>query len=220
MSKIKVLELFAGSRSIGTTAEELGMTVFSSDINPFEKIDYVVDILEFDVEKVPFIPDVVWGSPPCTSFSVASIGHHWVSGEEFTPKTEAAELGIRILNKTLEIIQFFLKKNPNLIYFIENPRGKMRKSPEMKKLDRTTVWYCQYGDDRAKPTDIWSNNLKSPFNPTGFGARTCFNGNKNCHHQPAPRGSKTGTQGRKGAYDRSKLPKQLCIEILQSVKTP
>lgn len=44
---MNVLELFAGSRSIGKEAEKLGYNVFSSDLNKFEKIDYAVDILEF-----------------------------------------------------------------------------------------------------------------------------------------------------------------------------
>ena len=42
---MKVLELFAGSRSIGKVADKLGYEVFSSDINNFDKIDYVVDVL-------------------------------------------------------------------------------------------------------------------------------------------------------------------------------
>ena len=53
---MKVLELFAGSKSIGKAAESLGMEVFSSDIEAFEGIDYVTDILKFDVDKVPFRP--------------------------------------------------------------------------------------------------------------------------------------------------------------------
>lgn len=65
---MNLLELFAGSRSIGSVGEELGMKVFSSDINNFENIDYVTDILEFDVTNVPFIPDVIWASPPALSF--------------------------------------------------------------------------------------------------------------------------------------------------------
>jgi hypothetical protein len=46
----------------------------------------------------------------------------------------------------------------------------------------------------------------------------CFNGNTNCHHQPAPRGSQTGTQGIKGNYLRSIVPEELCFEILTSIK--
>ena len=65
---MKVLELFAGSRSIGKAAEKLGMQVYSSDINNFENIDYVTDILKFDYSKVPFVPDILWASPPCTFF--------------------------------------------------------------------------------------------------------------------------------------------------------
>ena len=51
---MKVLELFAGSRSVGKIAEELGMEVFSSDLTPFDGIHYAVSILDFDVTKVPF----------------------------------------------------------------------------------------------------------------------------------------------------------------------
>jgi len=41
---MNVLELFAGSRSIGKVAEELGYNVFSVDIEPFKNIDLVKDI--------------------------------------------------------------------------------------------------------------------------------------------------------------------------------
>ena len=34
-------------------------------------------------------------------------------------------------------------------------------------------------------------------------------------NESAPRGSKTGTQGLKGAYERSKVPYQLCKELLE-----
>ena len=209
--KIKVLELFAGSRSIGNAAESLGYEVFSSDINNFEGIDYVVDILNFDTNKVPFKPDIIWASPPCTYFSVASIGKHW--NEDHTPKSKNALIGVSYVSKTLEIIKT-LKPNK---WYLENPRGKLRKLQVVKGLPRTTVWYCTYGDKRAKPTDIWSNNIFSLFNVDGWRPRPeCFNGNKNCHHEFAPRGSQTGTQGLKGNYDRSKIPNELCFEILKS----
>src|SRR5574343_40807 len=62
---MNVLELFAGSRSIGKVAEARGHKVFSSDIQPFERIDHVGDILKMDLNIVPFVPDMVWASPPC-----------------------------------------------------------------------------------------------------------------------------------------------------------
>ena len=64
---------------------------------------------------------------------------------------------------------------------------------------------------------IWTNNLRSLLNPKGWQPRPeCYNGNKNCHHEAAPRGSRSGTQGLKGNYNRSKIPKELCREILST----
>ena len=53
---MNILELFSGSRSIGKIGEERGHNVFSSDFNDFPNTNYVVDIMEFDVNKVPFVP--------------------------------------------------------------------------------------------------------------------------------------------------------------------
>jgi hypothetical protein len=199
---MQLLELFAGSRSLGKEAEKLKFNVFSSDINNFNKIDYVINILDFDYNKVPFKPNIIWASPPCTGFSVASIGRNW--NYDKTPKTETARIGIELVNKTIEIINYYKPQ----FFFIENPRGMLRKMPIMEQFKRHTVTYCQYGDNRMKPTDIWTNsNLWQPKPP-------CKNGD-NCHIA-APRGSTTGTQGLKGAYERSKIPELLCKEILLS----
>ncbi len=209
-NKIKLLELFAGSRSVGKVAEELGYDVFSVDINNFNNIDYVIDILNFDYDEVPFIPDIIWASPPCTYFSVASIGHHW--NKNHTPKTKEAVLGCEIVLKTISIIKHYKPK----YFYIENPRGKLRKLNFMKEFDRTTITYCQYGDKRMKPTDIWSNNIYSLLKPNGWKPKPICKNGDNCH-EAAPRGSKTGTQGIKGNYERSKIPYALCKEILLSI---
>ena len=169
---MKTLELFAGSRSFSKVAERLGHEVYTTDNQDFEKIDQVCDIFDFDVDKLPYAPDMIWTSPPCTSFSVASIGHHW--NKDNTPKTEKAELGVAIVKKTIDIIEQLQPK----YWFIENPRGKLRKLDFMQDFSRKTVTYCSYGDMRMKPTDIWTN--------FDFTTRPmCFNGNKDCHHEPA-----------------------------------
>tara|TARA_R110002033_G_C3837147_1_gene234483 strand:+ start:68 stop:712 length:645 start_codon:yes stop_codon:yes gene_type:complete len=208
--KLKVLELFAGSRSIGKVADELGYEVFSVDINNFEGIDLAKDIEFITKDDIPFVPDVIWASPPCTTYSIAAISHHRDMGK---PKTDFAAKSDRLVLNTLKLI-----KEYNCKYFIENPRGYLRKMDFMLGIPKTTVWYCRYGDTRAKPTDIWSNHIHSLFNMQGWQPRLeCFNGNKKCHHQSAPRGSRTGTQGMKNNYERSKIPYQLCKEILLSI---
>lgn len=207
--KMKVLELFAGSQSIGKAAESLGHEVYSVDVKDFEGVDLSQDIEFLTPDQIPFTPDAIWASPPCTTYSIAAISHHRDNG---TPKTDFAAKSDRLVLNTLKLIAHY-----NCSYYIENPRGYLRKMPFMQNIPRATVWYCQYGDTRAKPTDIWTNNLRSIFNPNGWQPRPeCWNGRKNCH-ESAPRGSRTGTQGLKGNYERSKIPNELCLEVLQAI---
>ena len=203
-----LLELFAGSRSVGKVGDEMGMNVFSVDWQKFDDIDLAIDIADLTISDVPFVPDVVWASPDCTTYTIAAISTHR-NGTE--PKSEYAKKCDHVNQHFIGLIKEWLKINPDMVFFIENPRGMLRKMPFMQEFTRHTVWYCQYGDDRAKPTDIFTNSKK------WIPREVCFNGNTNCHHQPAPRGSKTGTQGRKGSYQRSMIPKELCKEILNTI---
>lgn len=209
MKPKKLLELFAGSKSIGTIAEQMGMKVFSVDWSPYENIDLVIDIEELEIEHIPFVPDIIWLSPDCATYSVAAVSHHRKNGIE--PLTDYAIKCDNVNKHWILLLKKWLEINPNMVYFIENPRGMLRKMPFMQEFTRHTVWYCQYGEDRAKPTDIWTNSK------TWIPRAECHNGNRNCHHQPAPRGSVSGSQAIKGSYNRAKVPSQLCIEILNSV---
>jgi hypothetical protein len=210
MKQLKGVEFFAGSRSVGKVAEFLGMTVFSIDWQPFPNINYVGDIEYMNISDIPFIPDWGWFSPDCKTYSIASVSKHRINA--IHPKSEYAIKCDRVNQHFIQMIDTWIKINPNFIYFIENPRGMLRKMPFMQKFKVQTVWYCQYGDNRAKPTDIWTNCANWVPRPI------CKNGNTNCHHEKAIRGSKTGTNGRKDSFERSKIPTELCIEVIQAIQ--
>lgn len=213
---MKILELFAWSRSIWKVADGLWYYTYSTDLYEFEWINKACDILDFDYRNIWFIPDIIWASCPCTTYSIASCWTH--RNKDYSAKTEEAKIWDLIVLKTLEIIKYFEKLNPNLKWYIENPRGILRKMDFMKYLPiRKTITYCSYWDIRMKPTDIWTNNKNWEPKPM------CHNYkydkdwnviNKHCHHESARRGARTWTQGLKWDYERSKIPYELCKEIL------
>ena len=214
---MKVLELFAGSRSIGRSAEKFGCEVFSVDWEAYEDINLTIDIGEMQLSHVPFVPDIVWASPDCTTYSIAAVSKHRRNSVE--PVSDYAIKCDAVNQHWISLIDEWLQINPDLVFFIENPRGMLRHMPFMKRFKRHTVWYCKYGDDRAKPTDIWTNST------TWTPREECHNYkydkdgniiNKHCHHESARRGAKTGSQGRDDSYNRSKIPSELCDEIIKS----
>ncbi len=167
ISNPKLLELFKGTGSVGKQAKKMGFQVTSLDLDPIYTPDIETDILEWDYKKWSnennYVPDMIWSSPPCNTFSPMVYRLKERDVETAKPLSERAKLGTKILYKTLEIIDYFLKKNPKLLFIIENPRGMMRKDKEMKKLARETTLYCLYGDFKKKPTDFW-NNFPSGLN--------------------------------------------------------
>ena len=205
---MKVLELFAGTRSIGKAFEEKGHEVYSVDWNKdFENINLYADISTLTADAIIEKfgePDVIWASPDCTSYSIAAISHHRKREESgnLAPVSEYAKFCDKTNKHVIELIK---ELNPKY-WFIENPRGGLRKMSFMQGLPRYTVTYCQYGDKRMKPTDIFTNHPHPKFKPM------CKNGDS-CH-EAAPRGSKTGTQGLKGAKERSVIPEKLCKHIV------
>ena len=207
---MKVLELFAGTRSISKAFEKRGHDTYSVEWNrDFENISLYDDVNNLTADKViqlcGGIPDVIWASPDCKTYSIAGISHHRKKNIE-TGNLDAISDYAKFCDKTNKHVIDLIKKINPKFYFIENPRGGLRKMDFMKDLPRYTVTYCQYGDTRMKPTDIWTNHPNPQFKPI------CKNGDK-CH-EPAPRGSRTGTQGLNNDRERAKIPVLLCEHIV------
>ena len=153
-----VLELSAGTQSVGKVAAEMGWEVVSIDNKSVKRFvkrlpepTIVCDIMEWDYTCFqPGHFSVVWASPPCTAFSQLK---HFNSTRK--PRDEQIqdikEQGLPLLDKTIEIIQYFQPKK----YFLENPAtGKMKM---FLKGPFTDVSYHAYGYDYKKPTRIWHN---------------------------------------------------------------
>lgn len=206
-----IFDFFAGTGSSTKAFKDAGHTVITFELEPRFNTTETVDIFQLNANKLIEKygqPNFVWASPPCTAFSVASIGHHWTGGKgAYIPKTELAVINQDLVAHTKKLIN---ELNPTHGYLIENPRGMLRKLPVVQDLPRQTVTYCSYGDDRMKPTDLFGEVKNWQPRPACKPGASC--------HQAAPRGSRTGTQGLKNAELRSKVPYALGLEILNTIK--
>ena len=206
---MKVLELFAGTRSIGRAFEAHGHQVFSVEWDKrFENIDLYADVLTVTAEQIIKAfgcPDVIWASPDCTTYSVAAISTHRKreANGNLLPVTEYAKFCDKVNAHVVELIKELAPK----YWFIENPVGGLRKMDFMKDLPRYTVTYCQYGERRQKPTDIFTNHPNPNFKEPCKRGAPC--------HDAAPRGSKTGTQALKNAIEKARIPVMLCEHIVK-----
>ena len=199
-----VFDLYAGTGSATQAFADAGHTVIKIELDEYfqaHERDVLNLTADYLVNKYG-VPDFIWASPPCTTFSVASCGTYWTP--EGQPRNQKALDGINLVAHTLQLIG---ELNPSKGYLVENPRGMLRKQLIMNGFERRTVTYCQYGESRMKPTDLWGHVPGWVHRPM------CQNGDV-CH-EAAPRGSRTGTQGLKGAKERSKIPYELSLELLQ-----
>jgi len=205
-----MFDFFSGTGSSTQAFRDAGDTVITFELDEqFEATEHA-DINALTAERLLQQygrPDFVWASPPCTSFSVASIGRHWLKGgENPKPKTEAAAQGMQTVENTRKLIE---QLDPKYGFLIENPRGMLRKLPVLRDLPLATITYCQYGDTRMKPTDLWG------YVPNWRPRPACKNGDT-CH-EAAPRGSRTGTQGLANAKTRSMIAPELGQDIRQAI---
>jgi hypothetical protein len=185
-----------------------------------------VDIMQWDdAEWIDFLKtegpfDFVWASPDCKCFSIANgnqFSNHWGSyrglpNQVLQPISEEAKESIELVRRCIWIAE----QNTELCkmigrpwgyWVLENPRGLLRKLPMMERHQRATVTYCQYGDTRMKPTDLWG------LFPRTWQPKSCKNGDT-CH-VPSPRGTVSGTIAL--TYrDRIKIPEELLKSLFRA----
>ncbi len=210
-----MLELFAGTHVVSDAFRRAGWETYTVEWDRrFDGITLYEDVSKLSVDDIVKLcrghPDVIWASPDCTSYSVMAIStHRHKVGDVLMPKTPYAEF----CDRTNEHVVDLIRALAPTYCFIENPMGGFRTMPFIRAGEREglfkryTVTYCQYGETRQKPTDIWTNHPAPAFKPPCKRGAPC--------HMSAPRGSKNGTQGIKVAIERAKIPALLCDHIVE-----
>ena len=141
---MRLLELFAGTGSVGRAFREQGWEVIGLDINPGHEIK--CDIMLWDPATYPRDHfDCIHASPPCTEYSVAK-----------TVGARDLEKADGIVSKTLDIIAYYDAP----LFIIENPNtGLLKSRPCFAGMSpyKREITYCKYGLPYRKSTAIWSN---------------------------------------------------------------
>jgi len=206
---MKLLELFSGTGSIGKIFKKYGHTVISVDIDNRFGCDIQEDILQFSYKELPWIPDVLWGSPPCTEYSRAK-----------TRGIRKLDYADKLVSKFIEIKKYFLEKNPEMIWFCENGKSTLLWERQVSETlwPRIQVSYCQYGAKYQKNTTI-ATNIEWK-NPKICDRKTCPMIVDGCHEYSAQQGpsKKKGILRKDDICSRDLLhsiPQELCEEIFQ-----
>lgn len=209
---MKVLELFSGQGSVSKSFRERGHEVYRVDWSEKVEAELHADISKLTTDDViklcGGVPDVIWASPDCTTYSIATHRHRTLK-EGLTPKTEYAaecdKTNIAMWKLIEELMELGTK-----YYFVENPRGRMRHMPFIVGKPRKAVAYCAYGrkanakghEDKfiMKPTDIWTNHKSEDF-------KYCPGTNESHVH------GVSNLADKRDYLSRGEMPKQLCDYI-------
>lgn len=207
-----MLELFSGTGAVSSAFRRAGWEAYTVDWEADADLRKDIEFLTAeDVEGLcGRAPDVVWASPDCTTYSLLRISRHRRKEADgsLAPVSEYAEKCDRVGERLVALLDELKPR----YWFIENPVGGMRKMPWMQGLPRYTVTYCQYGESRMKPTDIWTNHPSPGFLPPCRYGDPC--------HERAPRGSRAGTRALKTKAERARIPAALAEHIVEICNPP
>jgi hypothetical protein len=126
-----LLELFAGTHSMGKAFHEAGWEVFSVDIDPSRNATWTGDVREFDPATLQKRPDMIWASPVCTHYSIARTTAKTPRDLEWADSLAMAALRIQ--------------EACGCPMLMENPYSSMlKRRPFMRDINHVAVDYCKW----------------------------------------------------------------------------
>lgn len=206
---LRVLDLFSGMGGFSQAFRDRGHEVVRVELDERYEAEVHANVLDLEHHLEPLDAhwDIILASPPCEKHSIMAASHYWkVDDHGFLPTTTSA---IHHTNLALHALYLIAALEP-VAAILENPRGLMRKILPVKP--HTTVTYCQYGDTRMKPTDLWLFGAARNF----YFKPMCKNG-AGCH-EASPRGARTGTQTPMSYWERSLVPYGLSETICEQME--
>ena len=205
---MKLLELFAGTGSIGRAFAEQGWEVTSLDIDPKSEATLITDFMLWKYWEIPkghF--DAIWASPVCTMYSCAR-----TTGK--TPRD--LEGSDRMVQRVLDCINYF---EPT-VWAFENPQtGLLKDRAVVAGVPYKDISYCMYGYPYRKPTRIWTNSARWEPRPMCTQKAPCPMVVDGRHPMTAQRGPSRSKLREMNREDRCSLrqlysmPEALCTEL-------
>ena len=208
---MRLLELFAGSGSVGKSFKKLGWEVVSLDLSPDFNPTILANLMDWDYQAYGGEFDCIHASPPCTHYSRARTVAK-------TPRD--LDGSDALVRRTLDILDHY---NPK-VFIIENPfTGMMKDRPVMQGMKKhmRVITYCKYGLPYKKATSIWTNLHAWTPREACCKACPCEQLQDGAHPKTAQRaqGKKNGVR-RKGdkfnLHELYALPEQLCDELAEA----
>ena len=198
----RLLEVFAGTHSIGKVFERAGWEVVSLDSNPKCKATHVCDVRSFDKSQYPVgFFDCIWASPECTQYSIAREGK--------LPRDYATA------DSCVQAVIDLIRHYRPAVWWLENPStGYLKARAVAEPLGRPhLVHYCKYYSDAEgfqfkKPTALWTDCqwfvAREGCTPA---ARCGFMAVNAKHHEHQLR------RGVGNKEHRIRMPEALCVQI-------
>lgn len=214
MTKNHVLDLFCGLGGFSAAFAESGRwSVMTVDIEGRFDPDITADVFDLRPSDFDTEFDVVLAGHPCTYFT--TIRRTTKGGDDawdgHDPQTDPARDHVAMVYHTEGLIRGL---DPDY-WFFENPRGTLR---NIWKQPECTVWYCQYGHETAKPTDLWGHH------PPTFSPKTCNYGNDDCGHvrTKSYKEHGGGSDNRQGILTETDSAERATIpyDLSASIRTP
>ena len=201
----RLLECFAGTKSVGRGFESAGWDVISVDLEPKFEPTLCMSVLDIALDRwEPGTFDFIWASPPCTLYSTAR-----TTG----PEVDMEEAHLLTLH-TCNLIKALKPR----WWAIENPAlSRIWTLPCMASLPYVVCSYCHYSDwGYRKNTRIANNIINWAPKLCKYDCQSVLEGTKRhlatAQRGPARKGDRSFSQ--KELY---RIPPKLIEEMLNCI---